>query len=74
MSCENPQTEPDALMQRESWKRNSTLRCFNVFVGRKKYDKTRNCVRCKDATGNIVIRHAVYCKFVELPGRLLLLC
>ncbi|KAM5530996.1 hypothetical protein V8D89_015323 [Ganoderma adspersum] len=50
MSCDNPQTEPDALMQR-----------------RKKYDKTRNCVRCKDAVGNIVIRHAVYCKNCFFP-------
>ncbi|KAI1797223.1 hypothetical protein LXA43DRAFT_935649 [Ganoderma leucocontextum] len=50
MSCENPQTEPDALMQR-----------------RKKYDKTRNCVRCKNTIGNIVIRHAVYCKDCFFP-------
>ncbi|CDO74974.1 hypothetical protein BN946_scf184945.g46 [Trametes cinnabarina] len=29
---------------------------------RKKYDKTKNCVKCKVAQGNLVIRHAVYCK------------
>ncbi|KAI0775303.1 hypothetical protein BD413DRAFT_471374 [Trametes elegans] len=29
---------------------------------RKKYDKTKNCVKCKVAEGNLVIRHAVYCK------------
>ncbi|TBU40163.1 hypothetical protein BD309DRAFT_1003270 [Dichomitus squalens] len=34
---------------------------------KKKYDKTRNCVRCKDAIGNIVIRHAVYCKYCFFP-------
>ncbi|RPD59982.1 hypothetical protein L226DRAFT_612975 [Lentinus tigrinus ALCF2SS1-7] len=50
MSCGNPTTEPDALMQR-----------------RKKYDKTKNCVKCKDTQGNIVIRHAVYCKNCFIP-------
>ncbi|KAI0714321.1 hypothetical protein C8T65DRAFT_644705 [Cerioporus squamosus] len=50
MSCGNPSTEPDALMQR-----------------RKRYDKTKNCVRCKDTEGNIVIRHAVYCKNCFTP-------
>ncbi|KAH9838649.1 uncharacterized protein C8Q71DRAFT_752306 [Rhodofomes roseus] len=29
---------------------------------RKKYDKTKFCVKCKEAQGSIVIRHAVYCK------------
>ncbi|KAI8980098.1 hypothetical protein BD414DRAFT_444483 [Trametes punicea] len=29
---------------------------------RKKYDKTKNCVKCKVAQGNLVNRHAVYCK------------
>ncbi|KIY71517.1 hypothetical protein CYLTODRAFT_345669 [Cylindrobasidium torrendii FP15055 ss-10] len=29
---------------------------------RQKYDKSKNCVRCKDNIGNIVVRHAVYCK------------
>ncbi|KAI0649242.1 hypothetical protein C8Q79DRAFT_1085802 [Trametes meyenii] len=45
MSCGNPVTDADALMQR-----------------RKKYDKTKSCVKCKVAEGNLVIRHAVYCK------------
>ncbi|TFK94023.1 hypothetical protein K466DRAFT_580321 [Polyporus arcularius HHB13444] len=34
---------------------------------RKKYDKTKICVRCKDAQGNIVIRHTVYCKNCFTP-------
>ncbi|ESK94693.1 cytoplasmic trna 2-thiolation protein 2 [Moniliophthora roreri MCA 2997] len=29
---------------------------------RPKFDKSKMCVRCKVNTGNIVIRHAVYCK------------
>ncbi|KAI0661630.1 hypothetical protein C8Q70DRAFT_966052 [Cubamyces menziesii] len=29
---------------------------------RKKYDKTNSCVKCKVTQGNLVIRHAVYCK------------
>ncbi|EIW57454.1 uncharacterized protein TRAVEDRAFT_72547 [Trametes versicolor FP-101664 SS1] len=35
---------------------------------RKKYDKTKICVKCKIAQGNLVIRHAVYCKecFISL--------
>ena len=39
---------------------------IELYAGRKKYDKSKNCVRCKDTQGNIVIRHAVYCKFVAL--------
>ncbi|KZT02940.1 uncharacterized protein LAESUDRAFT_738470 [Laetiporus sulphureus 93-53] len=29
---------------------------------KKRYDKTKQCVRCKVTEGNIVIRHPVYCK------------
>ncbi|KAI0956216.1 hypothetical protein AcV7_006667 [Taiwanofungus camphoratus] len=29
---------------------------------KKKFDKTKDCVRCKVAQGNIVVRYAVYCK------------
>ncbi|KAI0671628.1 hypothetical protein C8Q78DRAFT_1030025 [Trametes maxima] len=29
---------------------------------RKKYDKTKSCVKCKVTEGKLVIRHAVYCK------------
>ncbi|EMD33514.1 hypothetical protein CERSUDRAFT_160477 [Gelatoporia subvermispora B] len=34
---------------------------------RPKFDKGKNCVKCKDAPGNIVIRHAVYCKACFFP-------
>ncbi|KAI0635822.1 hypothetical protein C8Q77DRAFT_1207753 [Trametes polyzona] len=34
---------------------------------RKKYDKTKSCVKCKTAQGNLVIRHAVYCKDCFVP-------
>jgi len=27
-----------------------------------KYDRSNVCVKCKENTGNIVIRHVVYCK------------
>ena len=27
-----------------------------------KYDRSNACVKCKKNTGNIVIRHVVYCK------------
>ncbi|TFY71157.1 hypothetical protein EVG20_g1846 [Dentipellis fragilis] len=32
-----------------------------------KLDKSRMCVRCKETPGNIVIRHAVYCKDCFAP-------
>lgn len=32
-----------------------------------RYDKTQDCVRCKVSRGNIVIRHAVYCKNCFFP-------
>lgn len=33
------------------------------FLGRPKFDKGRDCVKCKLKPGNIVIRHAVYCRW-----------
>ncbi|KAF8656243.1 hypothetical protein AX16_002679 [Volvariella volvacea WC 439] len=33
-----------------------------VMTRKPKFDKTKDCVRCKTNAGNIVIRHAVYCK------------
>ncbi|KIM39810.1 hypothetical protein M413DRAFT_446735 [Hebeloma cylindrosporum] len=45
-SCENPNTDKDALMTR-----------------RQKFDgQTKICVKCKQNTGNVVVRYAVYCK------------
>ncbi|KAH7884329.1 hypothetical protein F5I97DRAFT_1888710 [Phlebopus sp. FC_14] len=32
-----------------------------------KFDKSRDCVKCKLKPGNIVIRHAVYCKECFIP-------
>ncbi|KAH9930086.1 uncharacterized protein B0H18DRAFT_995156 [Fomitopsis serialis] len=52
MSCETPAVEGDTLMPR---------------TPSPKYDKTKYCVRCKEAQGNIVIRHAVYCKDCFFP-------
>ncbi|KAF9533825.1 hypothetical protein CPB83DRAFT_902530 [Crepidotus variabilis] len=50
-SCGNPNVEKDALMER-----------------RPKYDgKTKICVKCKENQGNVVIRHAVYCKSCFFP-------
>ncbi|KAG7451187.1 uncharacterized protein BT62DRAFT_941926 [Guyanagaster necrorhizus] len=34
---------------------------------RPKFDKSRDCVKCKTNRGNIVIRHAVYCKECFTP-------
>ncbi|KAF8905111.1 hypothetical protein CPB84DRAFT_1677063 [Gymnopilus junonius] len=50
-SCENPNVDKDALMPR-----------------RQKFDgKTKICVRCKENTGNVVIRYSVYCKTCFFP-------
>ncbi|KJA22920.1 hypothetical protein HYPSUDRAFT_40406 [Hypholoma sublateritium FD-334 SS-4] len=50
-ACENPNVDQDALMTR-----------------RQKFDgKTKICVKCKENTGNIVIRYAVYCKSCFFP-------
>ncbi|KAI0833342.1 hypothetical protein BC628DRAFT_1307910 [Trametes gibbosa] len=50
------------------------MSCGNPVAGanalmerRKKYDKTKNCVKCKTEPGNLVIRHAVYCKGCFIP-------
>ncbi|TDL25645.1 hypothetical protein BD410DRAFT_743382 [Rickenella mellea] len=32
-----------------------------------KFDKSKTCIKCKTARGNIVIRHAVYCKTCFTP-------
>ncbi|GLB40393.1 putative plays a central role in 2-thiolation of mcm(5)S(2)U at tRNA wobble positions of tRNA(Lys), tRNA(Glu) and tRNA(Gln) [Lyophyllum shimeji] len=37
------------------------------MLRRPKYDKSKKCVRCKEKSGNIVIRHAVYCKECFFP-------
>ncbi|KAK0469650.1 uncharacterized protein EV420DRAFT_1495894 [Desarmillaria tabescens] len=34
---------------------------------RPKFDKSRDCVKCKTNRGNIVVRHAVYCKECFTP-------
>ncbi|KAI0784246.1 hypothetical protein C8Q75DRAFT_724720 [Abortiporus biennis] len=38
-----------------------------LMTRKPKYDKSRTCVRCKENTGNLVIRHAVYCKDCFFP-------
>jgi len=41
---------------------------YNILIylsGRPKYDRSKACVKCKLKAGNIVIRYAVYCKYVE---------
>ncbi|KAF9450921.1 hypothetical protein P691DRAFT_773576 [Macrolepiota fuliginosa MF-IS2] len=38
-----------------------------LMTRRPKYDRSKACVKCKSKTGNIVIRHAVYCKDCFFP-------
>lgn len=65
MSCGDPAADADALMQRKCSAMSSAgVSDSRISSGRKKYDKTKICVKCKIAQGNLVIRHAVYCKFV----------
>ena len=35
-------------------------------VGRRPYDRTKNCVKCKVNSGRIVIQHSVYCRYTTL--------
>ncbi|KIL67622.1 hypothetical protein M378DRAFT_73256 [Amanita muscaria Koide BX008] len=51
MSCDNPAA---------SVKEDEMLR-------RPKFDKSRDCVKCKENRGNIVVRHAVFCKACFFP-------
>ncbi|PCH42562.1 hypothetical protein WOLCODRAFT_137967 [Wolfiporia cocos MD-104 SS10] len=46
---------------------NPTVETDALMPRKKKYDKTNECVRCKTSLGNIVIRHAVYCKECFFP-------
>lgn len=63
MSCGNPVTEPDALMPRTcSQARHIVDPNSMICLGRPRYDKSKLCVKCKVMRGNLVIRHAVYCK------------
>ncbi|KAF7327723.1 Cytoplasmic tRNA 2-thiolation protein 2 [Mycena kentingensis (nom. inval.)] len=34
---------------------------------RTKYDKTRQCIKCREKLGNVVIRHAVFCRECFFP-------
>ncbi|KAK7033153.1 cytoplasmic tRNA 2-thiolation protein 2 [Favolaschia claudopus] len=40
----------------------------SLMLRRTKYDKTRICGKCRTNVGNVVIRHAVYCKECFLPN------
>ncbi|RDB25593.1 Cytoplasmic tRNA 2-thiolation protein 2 [Hypsizygus marmoreus] len=39
----------------------------SIMARRPKFDKSKECVRCKERLGNIVIRYAVYCKECFFP-------
>ncbi|KAG6813416.1 hypothetical protein H0H92_011395 [Tricholoma furcatifolium] len=67
-SCGNPETEADAIMLRElPFAHPPEFLPILQDRGRPKFDKSKQCVRCKEKTGNIVIRHAVYCKDCFFP-------
>ncbi|KAK2460330.1 hypothetical protein APHAL10511_007719 [Amanita phalloides] len=51
MSCDNP-----AATEKD-----------DIMLRRPKFDKSKNCVKCKDHRGNVVIRHAVFCKACFFP-------
>ncbi|KAH6909097.1 hypothetical protein BKA70DRAFT_1426245 [Coprinopsis sp. MPI-PUGE-AT-0042] len=38
-----------------------------LMTPRLKFDRSKQCVKCKENPGNIVIRHAVYCKICFVP-------
>ncbi|PAV16267.1 cytoplasmic trna 2-thiolation 2 [Pyrrhoderma noxium] len=39
----------------------------SLMKGKQKFDRTVTCVKCKTQRGNLVIRHAVYCKDCFFP-------
>ncbi|KAJ7494765.1 hypothetical protein B0H11DRAFT_1716995 [Mycena galericulata] len=38
-----------------------------LMLPRTKFDKTKTCIKCRTSAGNVVIRHAVYCKECFFP-------
>ncbi|KAJ7170714.1 hypothetical protein C8R43DRAFT_1085244 [Mycena crocata] len=46
---------------------NPTTEQDAIMLRRTKYDKTRICQKCQTNMGNVVIRHAVYCKECFFP-------
>ncbi|KAG5652117.1 hypothetical protein H0H81_006254 [Sphagnurus paluster] len=38
-----------------------------LMLRRTKFDRSKDCVRCKERAGNVVVRHAVYCKTCFVP-------
>lgn len=40
----------------------STNALAHDLAGKRKYDKSRTCVKCKANAGNVVVRHSVYCR------------
>ncbi|GJE88635.1 cytoplasmic tRNA 2-thiolation protein [Phanerochaete sordida] len=41
---------------------NPTTESDALMPRKRKYDKSRTCVKCKVNVGNVVVRHAVYCR------------
>ncbi|KAF8349145.1 hypothetical protein F5887DRAFT_1243197 [Amanita rubescens] len=39
----------------------------DVMLRRPKFDKSKTCVKCKENRGNVVVRHAVFCKACFFP-------
>jgi hypothetical protein len=48
----------------------------DFFEEKRKFDRSRICVKCKINPGNLVIRHSIYCRWdilrVQLMDRLIL--
>ncbi|KAF8627005.1 hypothetical protein AX15_004589 [Amanita polypyramis BW_CC] len=51
MSCDNP-----AASEKDG-----------VMHRRPKFDRSKDCVKCKEKRGNIIVRHAVFCKACFFP-------
>ncbi|TFK49647.1 hypothetical protein OE88DRAFT_1713409 [Heliocybe sulcata] len=46
---------------------NPTVEKDALMPRRRKFDRTKTCIKCKDNQGNVTIRHAVYCKECFFP-------
>jgi hypothetical protein len=75
--CGNPAAETgEALMPSELFTPPNLGHLTDFFEEKRKFDRSRICVKCKINPGNLVIRHSIYCRWdvlrVQLKDRLVL--
>ena len=62
--CGNPAAETgEALMPSELFSPLNVAHLTDFSKKKRKFDRSRICVKCKINPGNLVIRHSVYCRW-----------